>query len=332
VSFSEGARAELAAIDPRRPCCRLAELSALARTAGTLHLRGGGSIALHMDVGSPAVARRAFSLLRGFGAVAEIRAYRRHAFGRETRFELHLEEDPRVVQVLNEAGVVDARLAPLDEIPRRVVARSCCRAAYLRGALLAAGSVSGPRAPQLELRTATREAAELLAGLAQEEGMRLGVVERDRHCAAYARGRESVAELLGFVGAHGAALALQEGAVLGATRSAANRLANADHANLVRASRSAQRELRAIRRLAAAGGLDRLPPELREIAELRLRHPTLALRELASRCSPPVTKAAAHRRLKRLERLGGVSAAARSTPHGHVSSGRTGRGSEGAPG
>jgi DNA-binding protein WhiA len=215
--------------------------------------------------------------------------------------------------VLNEAGIVDARLAPLDEAPRRLVARSCCRAAYLRGALLAGGSASGPRAPHLELRTVSREPAEFLAGLAQEEGMRLGVVERARHYAAYARGRESIAELLGFVGAHDAALVLQEGAVLGATRSAANRLANADHANLVRASRSAQLELRAIRRLAAGGGLERLPAELREIAELRLRYPTFALRELASRCTPPVTKAAAHRRLKRLERLAGGSAAAGSS-------------------
>ena len=83
-------RAELAAIEPRKPCCRLAELSALARLAGTLHLRGGGSVALHLDLGSHAVARRAFVLLRGFGLAAEIRAYRRQAFGKEARFQLHL--------------------------------------------------------------------------------------------------------------------------------------------------------------------------------------------------------------------------------------------------
>jgi hypothetical protein len=298
-------RAELAAIEPRRSCCRLAELSALARTAGTLHLRGRGSIALHVDVSSPAVARRAFSLLRAFGLVPEVRAYRRRAFGKESRFELHLGEDPRVAQALNEAGVVDARLAPLEVPPRRIVARSCCRAAYLRGALLAAGSVSGPRAPHLELRTATRTGAELLASLAAEESIRLGVIERARHAAAHARGREAIAGLLGFVGAHEAALALEETAVVGATRAMANRLANADHANLVRTSQSAQLELRAIRRLAAAGGLERLPTELREAAELRLRYPTLSLRELAARCSPPATKAAVHRRLKRIERLAG---------------------------
>ena len=40
--------------------------------------------------------------------------------------------------MLAAAGVVDRRHAPLERPPRRVVARSCCRAAYLRGAFLGA--------------------------------------------------------------------------------------------------------------------------------------------------------------------------------------------------
>ncbi|MCC6224205.1 MAG: DNA-binding protein WhiA, partial [Thermoleophilia bacterium] len=62
-------------------------------------------------------------------------------------------------------------------------------------------------------------------------------------------------------------------------------------------------EVRAIRKLARAGALETLAPDLQEIAELRLRHPALTLRELAARCRPATTKAAAHRRLKRLQRL-----------------------------
>ena len=40
-----------------------------------------------------------------------------------------------------------------------------------------------------------------------------------------------------------------------------------------------------------------------EIADLRTRYPSLSLRELAAKCRPPATKAAAHRRLTRLRRL-----------------------------
>ncbi|HWH05450.1 MAG TPA: DNA-binding protein WhiA [Gaiellaceae bacterium] len=95
--------------------------------------------------------------------------------------------------------------------------------------------------------------------------------------------------------------------MLAATRSAANRLANADHANLVRTSRAAQAQLAAARELERTGELDRLPDRLAEVARLRLRHPTLSLRELAGRCDPPATKASVHRRLRRLQELAGVS-------------------------
>jgi cell division protein WhiA len=301
--LSEEVRAELAAIEPRKACCRLAELSALIRGAGSIHLRGGGRIALHLDVSSPAVARRAFTLLKRYGVSCEIHTFRRQAFERARRFRIHIEDDARALQALNELGVVDASLAPLEGPPRRVVAGPCCRAAYLRGALLAAGSVSGPRNAHLEVRAATVEGAELLAELGREEGFALTVYDRVRHAAAYLKGREAIAELLAFLGAHEAALKLGESAVLAATKGRANRLANADHANIVRASRAADAQLRAIKRLEAAGRLDHLSPELREVAELRTRHPSLSLRELAHRCRPPATKAAAHRRLAKLQKL-----------------------------
>jgi len=88
-----------------------------------------------------------------------------------------------------------------------------------------------------------------------------------------------------------------------ATRAKANRLANADHANLVRTSRAAQRQVEAVERLQAEGRLERLQSPLREAAELRLRYPADSLRELTARTELPVSKAAMHRRLRRIEEL-----------------------------
>jgi DNA-binding protein WhiA len=303
VSLSADVRGELAAIEPRKACCRLAELSALVRGAGSVHLRGGGRIALHLELASGPVARRAFTLLRSYGVPCEIRTYKRQAFEQGTRYQLHLDDDARALQALNEAGILDANLAPLERPPRRVVARSCCRAAYLRGAFLVAGSASGPRNAHLELRTADVGSAAFLAELAAVEGFALPVYERSRHAVAYAKGTETIGELLAFLGAQEAALRLGEKAVVAATRARANRLANADHANIVRTSRAVDVQLRAIRRLERQGRLGELSPELGEIARLRVLHPTLSLRELARRCNPPATKAAVHRRLSRIQRL-----------------------------
>jgi len=300
VALSEDVRNELAAIAPRRDCDRLAELSALFHSAGSIHLRGRGAVSLHLDLASSAVARRAFALLRAFDVPCEIRSYRRRAFDGGTRYQLHVEGETRALQVLNEAGVLSSRLAPLDRPPRRVVAKSCCRGAYLRGALLGGGSVSRSH---LELRTGDAQGAEFLASVAAAENIDLGVHERSGHAVAYAKGTETIAEVLAAAGAGSAVLTFAERAVVGAAKSRANRMANADHANLVRTSRAAGQQLRALRRLQRRGALARLSRELQELAELRIANPAISLRELGLKCHPPATKATVHRRLQKLIRL-----------------------------
>jgi DNA-binding protein WhiA len=303
VSLSEDLRNELAAIAPRSDCDKLAELSGLFHAAGSVHLRGRGSVAVHLDLAASAVARRAFALLRDFGVTSEIRTYRQRAFAQSMRFQLHVAGDDRALQLLHEAGVLTRRLAPLELPPLRVVGRRCCRAAYLRGALLGGGSLSGPPSPHLEIRSASLDGARFTAGVAASEGAVLHVRDRGRHAVAYAKGAEAIGGVLVAAGASDAVLGFEERAVMGATRARANRLANADHANLVRTSRAADEQLRAVEQLRRSGDLDKLAPTLQEIAELRERHPTLPLRELALKCRPPTTKAAVHRRLRKLQRL-----------------------------
>ena len=150
------------------------------------------------------------------------------------------------------------------------------------------------------------EGADFLARIADEEGVRLGVLDRGRHAVAYAKGIETIADTLALAGASRTVLLFEERAVISATRSRANRLANADHANLVRTSRAAHDQLQAVERLRRSGELARLPARLQEIAELRERHPTLPLRELALKCRPPATKASAHRRLRKLQELASI--------------------------
>ena len=76
-----------------------------------IHLLGRGRVALQLDLGSPAAARRAFALLRELGIHSQIRTYRQHAFERPTRYQLHVDGDASSLAVLAEAGV-DRPLPP----------------------------------------------------------------------------------------------------------------------------------------------------------------------------------------------------------------------------
>src|SRR5205085_7685223 len=162
---------------------------------------------------------------------------------------LHVAGTARALQVLQEAGVVGPGVRPLSRPPKRIVGRGCCRGAYIRGALLAAGSVSAPPSPHFELRMETREAADFLALVSDAEGVVLRVLERGDHALAYAKGIDAIADALALAGASDTALALEERAVVGETKARANRQTNADQANLVRTSRAAHAQLEAVRSL-----------------------------------------------------------------------------------
>ena len=241
MSLSDDLRDELAQIAPARRCCCLAELSALFHASGAWHLRGG-TVAVHLDLVSSAIARRAFALLRDLGVRSEIRTYSRRAFDRATRYQLHVEVDERALDVLREAGVLSPSGAPLGSaaearrrplvLPRRLPARRpprgglAVRARAIRTSSCARAGIEGAR---------------FIAEVAAGEDVQLKVAERRTHAVAYAKGHETIADVLALAGAGDTALRLDEHAVLAALRADANRLANADEANLVRSAASRPR-------------------------------------------------------------------------------------------
>lgn len=296
MSFSEDVRRELVARPPAKQCCGLAFMSGLIRHSGSLQVRGGGELAVVAELADPAAARLAFTLIRDRGGDCEILSFREHRFARRNRVLLRI-AGAGSLQLLHEAGILSAALMPLAEPPERILRRSCCRGAYLRGAIVACGSVSPPHRPaHLELRTPELEAAESLAAVAGREGIAMRTAERRGHAIAYLKSRDGVRELLALVGAHDAVLSFEEAEVISATREAANRLTNCDRANLGRASDAAHRQREAI----AVLELDALDPELRRVAELRIAYPDSSMAELGQRAQPPMTKSAVARRMKTL--------------------------------
>ena len=253
---------------------------------------------MHIDLASSLAARRTVELLRTRGAACEIRTYREHRFERSTRFLIVVGDDARSLQAMHEAGILSAGLAPIERVPARIVSRSCCRRSYLRGAFIACGSLTRPRSPaHLEWRVTSDAAAFQLRELAEAEGFTLGVHETPRYWLVYAKSRETIRGLLAALGAHGAELRLEEEGVFAWAREEANRLANADAGNLRRQAAASARHTDAIEQL---GGPDSLPPDLRTVAELRLRLPDATLTELGEAAIPRLSKWVVASRLRRI--------------------------------
>ena len=304
MSFTISVKQELNHVARKRPCCRTAELASLFRAAGSFHIQGGERYGLHASFGLSATARTAVLLVKSFKLPLEVRVHEEHRLGQHKRYEIRIEGSGRLVQFLNEIGVLADDLSLQEKIPQRIVRCSCCREAMLRGAFLAAGSVSKPGAPaHLEIYSRSIAYLESVRDVASAADIRLTILRRRYNSAVYTKNLKTIKDLLVAAGAHQSVLEMEQRSILGAVKVDANRRANFDQANAVRCGRAAARQIRAIRELQGRSSWANLPSGLIEMAQLRLEHPSLTIADLGRKAEPPLSKSAVNHRLRRLIRI-----------------------------
>ncbi len=322
--FTEEVRQELARLPVGAEHEVRAELATLFRVAGSLTVAGGDPfdgerIGLGLTTGSGAVARRAYTLLtHGFRVRPDLLVREPGGMQHRARYGVRLAVGAG--PVARTLGLLDAAGRPVDGLPAGLEGTGAVACA--RGALLGAGSVSGPgRPPHLEVATRTHETAEGLAAVLHAlVGEPPGVVGDERVRVVLKSGA-AIADLLAALGATRAFLTYDDGRLRRQLRSEANRLANADAANLRRSIEGGAAQVRAVEVAIARVGWHTLNEDLRATALVRLANPAASLAELGSLLDPPVGKSAVHRRLRRLEALGhdehdatGPSVAGRASP------------------
>ncbi|MFY9719562.1 MAG: DNA-binding protein WhiA [Candidatus Cybelea sp.] len=272
---------------PDEAHCRAALLAGLA-VYGSVD----GEFVTHRN----AVARLFWSLLE-----------ERKRYPIETRAPTRLQRLPTFV----------VQLPPrLREMPRKPV-HKCDRLVEVRAAFLACGSLAaGARGYHFEFVLRDENVATRLAWMLRSNGVVVKQAKRKGRAVLYLKDFEVIAELLTRIGAFGAVLALEDVRALRETKNRIHRLVNTEAANLQRSAQAGAAQRRVIEFLQNAYGLARLSPPLREVAELRLRHPEESLAELGRRCSPSIGKPTVSSRLgalaKLADRIGGLQGSAKA--------------------
>jgi hypothetical protein len=304
MSFTAEVKEELARVESKRPCCAIAELSALLRVEGTLHYTGGGRMRVEVATETAPVARKTIKLLRAtFGLTTEL-TVRRSVLHKSNNYLITVVSQPDLPPALQALGILDESLSPIYEVPRWLVQKDCCAIAYLRGVFLGGGFVADPHGDfHFELTADSEPIAIALTGLMQRFGISARVTSRRGSYAVYLKGAEPIVTFLALVGAHQALLRTEDVRILKEMRNDVNRLVNAETANLQKTAAASAAQVAAVRALERARGIDSLPPALKEIAALRLEHPEASLRELGELADPPLSKSAVYHRIRRLEIL-----------------------------
>ncbi|MBP5272532.1 MAG: DNA-binding protein WhiA, partial [Clostridia bacterium] len=184
---------------------------------------------------------------------------------------------------------------------RHVLQDDGCFAALLRGAFLTAGTITDPEKDyHLEFLLSTKSLCSDLMELMRESGLSPKYVQRGGLHVIYFKDSESVEDLLTLMGATESTLNLMGTKMYKDMRNRVNRRMNFEYANSTRTFDAAYRQIEAIRYIEKKRGLESLPPELRELAKLRLENADYSLKELGENLSEPISRSGVNHRLQKI--------------------------------
>jgi cell division protein WhiA len=299
MAMTAAVKDELSRVDVPKPCCRRAEMAALLRFAGGLHIVSG-RVVVEAELDTGAVARRLRrEIAEVYGYPSEIHVLASGGLRKGSHYIVRVVKDGEALA--RQTGLLDNRGRPVRGLPPQVVSGSGCDAvAAWRGAFLAHGSLTEPgRSSALEVTCPGPEAALALVGAAR----RIGITAKAREVRGVdrvvIRDGDAISSLLARLGAHESLLAWEERRLRREVRATANRLANFDDANLRRSARAAVAAGARVERALEILG-DEVPDHLKMAGSLRVEHKQASLEELGQLHDPPLTKDAIAGRIRRL--------------------------------
>ncbi len=185
-----------------------------------------------------------------------------------------------------------------------LIQQNCCKRAYIRGAFLAGGSISDPKKSyHFEIVCRSRAQAEQLRETINSFEMDAKIVERKKHYVVYLKEGSQIVDILNIMEAHVALMNLENVRILKEMRNTVNRKVNCETANISKTVNAAVKQVDDIMYIKDTAGLESLPENLREMAELRLEYPEAPLKELGTYLDPPVGKSGVNHRLRKISMI-----------------------------
>lgn len=302
MSFAAQTKKELTLIEAE-DCCEKAELSALIRMNGSVQLTNQ-RVVLDISTENAAIARRIYSLLKKrYELHTELLVRKKMRLKKNNVYIVRVPN--QVQELLSDLHIVSEGFQFTPGIDKSIVKTNCCRRAYLRGAFLAGGSVNNPEGSSyhLEIASMYEEHCQSLCQLANRFDLNARCIERKKGFVFYIKEGERIIEFLSIIGAHQALLRFEDVRIMKDMRNSVNRIVNCETANLNKTIGAAVRQIDNIRLIEREVGLDSLPEKLREVAEIRMKHPDLNLKEVGDMLKGSVSKSGVNHRLRKIDEL-----------------------------
>lgn len=174
---------------------------------------------------------------------------------------------------------------------------------FLRGVFISCGVVADPNKEyHLEL-TASAEKSHSLFLLINESGMQIKESVRKNQPFLYTKDSEGISDFLTFIGAMISSMEIMNVKIVKDVRNNINRAVNCEAANIGKTVAASQKQISDIEYIKSAKGLEFLTEDLRQIAQMRLDHGEMSLRELGELMEPKISRSGVNHRLRRISEI-----------------------------
>ena len=278
MSFAAEVKKELTSLEVHREHAK-AELAALIRMNGSLSINNQQFV-LNVQTENAAIARRIYSLLKDhYNVRSELLVRRKMKLKKNNVYIVRLKQETK--RVLLDLDIMDGLMFH-SHVSDEIMGNAQKMRSYLRGAFMASGSVNNPETSRyhLEIYSIYEEHNQDICDMLNYYGLNARALERRNGFISYLKGAEKIADFLTLIGATNSMLKFEDVRIVRDMRNSVNRLVNCETANMNKTIDAASKQIDNIEFIQQRVGLGALPEKLQEIAELRLEHPEVSLKEL----------------------------------------------------
>ena len=263
------------------------------------------SIKVHTE--NISVARKYFTLLKkAFNIRVEILVSRNKS-NENVSYAVIIRNHDDAMRVLQASNLIGTNGEISEEFSARkniIIRHNCCKRAFIRGAFLAAGSMSNPeKSYHIEIVCSAGRKAEQLRTIINSYGLDAKVILRKKMHVVYLKEGTQIVDLLNIMEAPVALMEMENVRILKEMRNTVNRKVNCETANINKTVSAAMKQIEDIRYIRDTIGLQELPEGLREVAQARLEYPNETLKELGGLLQTPLGKSGVNHRLRKLSEI-----------------------------
>lgn len=305
MSFSSKVKEELSKeCNNPRHCC-IAETAAIISMCGKVIFDEKDHVRIEIHTENVTVARKYFTLLKKtYNINTDVSIRHSSSLNKNRSYVLSVNDDETARKILMTCrlmkpfGVIEEDFSISDSL---IIQRECCKRAFIRGAFLAAGSVSDPvKTYHFEIVCLSEEKAKQLQMIMETFNINARVIKRRKYFVVYVKDSSQVVDLLNIMGAYNALMDMENVRIVKDMRNNVNRKVNCETANINKTVSAAVKQIEDIRFIQMSSAFDELPESLQEMAELRVRYPEATLAELGQLLDTPVGKSGVNHRLKKI--------------------------------